>query len=77
MALKRTLLGMLTPSSNTVLEPYMGAILHGLLPEVTVHFQRFTVREISLGDKAMAQFKNEPLIEAAKTLSDARTSGFS
>ena len=72
MALKRTLLGMLTPSSNTVLEPYMGAILHGLLPEVTVHFQRFTVREISLNDKAMAQFKNEPLIEAAKTLSDAQ-----
>jgi maleate isomerase len=72
MALKRTLLGMLTPSSNTVLEPYMSAILHQLLPEVTAHFQRFTVREISLDDKAMAQFKNEPLIEAAKVLSDAR-----
>ncbi len=72
MALKRTLLGMLTPSSNTVLEPYMGAILHQMLPEVTAHFQRFTVREISLDDKAMAQFKNEPLIEAAKTLNDAR-----
>lgn len=72
MALKRTLIGMLTPSSNTVLEPYMCAILHQLLPEVTAHFQRFTVREISLDDKAMAQFKNEPLIEAAKLLNDAR-----
>jgi maleate isomerase len=72
MALKRTLIGMLTPSSNTVLEPYMSAILHGLLPEVTVHFQRFTVREISLDDRAMAQFENEPLLEAARTLNDAR-----
>ncbi len=72
MALNRTLIGMLTPSSNTVLEPYMCAILHQLLPEVTAHFQRFTVREISLDDKAMAQFKNDALIEAAKVLSDAR-----
>lgn len=72
MALKRTLIGMLTPSSNTVLEPYMCAILHGLLPEVTAHFQRFTVREISLDDKAMAQFNNDSLIEAARTLNDAR-----
>lgn len=72
MALNRTLIGMLTPSSNTVLEPYMCAILHDLLPEVTAHFQRFTVREISLDDKAMAQFKNDALIEAAKVLSDAR-----
>lgn len=72
MALKRTLLGMLTPSSNTVLEPYMGAILQQMLPEVTAHFQRFTVREISLDNKAMAQFRNEPLIEAAKVLNDAR-----
>jgi maleate isomerase len=72
MALKRTLIGMLTPSSNTVLEPYMCAMLSGLLPDVTAHFQRFTVREISLGEKAMAQFRNDPLLEAARTLNDAR-----
>lgn len=72
MTLKRTLLGMLTPSSNTVLEPYMSVILQQLLPEVTAHFQRFTVREISLDDKALAQFENAPLIEAAKVLNDAR-----
>ncbi|MGZ0220268.1 MAG: Asp/Glu/hydantoin racemase, partial [Acidimicrobiales bacterium] len=41
---------MLTPSSNTVLEPYVGAILHELLPEVTAHFQRFTVQSIGLDD---------------------------
>src|SRR6185312_2694083 len=72
MALKRTLVGMLTPSSNTVLEPYMSAILHGLLPEVTAHFQRFTVKEIALDDRAMAQFDNPALIEAATVLNDAR-----
>lgn len=72
MTMKRTLIGMLTPSSNTVLEPYMGALLHDLLPEVTAHFQRFTVKEISLDDKAMAQFNNDSLIEAAKLLNDAR-----
>jgi maleate isomerase len=72
MALKRTLVGMLTPSSNTVLEPYMSAILHGLLPEVTAHFQRFTVKEIALDDRAMAQFDNPALIEAATLLNDAR-----
>lgn len=71
MALNRTLIGMLTPSSNTVLEPYMGAILHDLLPEVTAHFQRFTVKEITLGEKAMAQFTNASLVEAACILNDA------
>ena len=72
MALERTTIGMLTPSSNTVLEPYASAILHALLPAVTVHFQRFTVREISLDDKAMAQFNNDALIEAARVLNDAK-----
>jgi len=72
MALNRTLIGMLTPSSNTVLEPYIGAILHDLLPNVTAHFQRFTVKEISLDDKAMAQFNNSSLLDAARTLSDAK-----
>jgi len=72
MALNRTLIGMLTPSSNTVLEPYMGAILHDLLPEVTAHFQRFTVREIAMDDKALAQFSNPALIEAAMVLNDAK-----
>lgn len=69
---KRTLIGMLTPSSNTVLEPYISAILHDHLPDITAHFQRFTVTEIALDDKAINQFRNEPLLEAAKILSDAR-----
>lgn len=68
----RTLIGMLTPSSNTVLEPYTAALLHDLFPEVTAHFQRFTVREISMRDEALAQFDPAPLLEAAQRLNDAR-----
>lgn len=68
----RTRLGMLTPSSNTVLEPYVGAILHQLLPEVTAHFQRFTVRSIGLDEAALNQFADETIVAAAEVLQDAR-----
>jgi maleate isomerase len=68
----RTLLGMLTPSSNTVLEPYTAAILAGLLPAVTAHFQRFRVTRIGLSDDALAQFDPEALLAAARLLADAR-----
>ena len=71
MAQRRTRVGMLTPSSNTVLEPCVSAILHEL-PNITAHFQRFTVREISLDSRADAQFANKSLVDAAKLLNDAR-----
>ena len=48
-------LGMLTPSSNTVLEPVTTAMLAGL-PEVSVHFSRFRVTEIALSADSLAQF---------------------
>jgi maleate isomerase len=67
----RILLGMLTPSSNTVLEPVTAAMLAGL-PEVTAHFSRFRVREISLGEAARGQFDVAPMLEAARLLADAR-----
>lgn len=70
--MERTQLGMITPSSNTVLEPYTSAILASLFPKVTAHFQRFTVQEISLSDNALAQFNIAPLLEAAMLLNDAR-----
>ena len=65
------LLGMLTPSSNTVLEPVVGAMLADL-PDVTAHFGRFRVTEISLREAALGQFDNEPILEAARLLADAR-----
>jgi maleate isomerase len=71
MMTKRTLIGMLTPSSNTVLEPITSAMLADL-PDVTAHFGRFRVTEISLTDKALGQFKNQPILDAATLLADAR-----
>lgn len=67
----RRFLGMLTPSSNTVLEPYTSAML-AELPDVTAHFGRFKVTEISLRDQALGQFDTAPMLEAASLLADAR-----
>src|SRR5207253_5220452 len=68
---KRILLGILTPSSNTALEPLTSAIVHGL-PGVSAHFARFTVTEISLKDQELGQFDDSKIVEAAKLLADAK-----
>ena len=68
---RRTLLGMLTPSSNTTLEPVTAAMLAGL-PEVSAHFGRFRVTEIALSAGALAQFDNREILAAAELLSHAR-----
>ena len=64
-------LGMLTPSSNTVLEPVTGAMVAGL-PGVTAHFSRFEVTEIALSEKALAQFDDTTILRAAELLAHAR-----
>lgn len=68
---RRVRLGMLTPSSNTVLEPVTTEMLRGL-PEVSAHFARFRVTEISLRDQALGQFDLAPVLEAAGLLADAK-----
>ncbi|MEH6651893.1 MAG: aspartate/glutamate racemase family protein [Motiliproteus sp.] len=67
----RTLLGVLTPSSNTVLEPITASILADL-PDVSSHFGRLRVTEISLSDTALKQFDSEPFLEASRLLADAK-----
>jgi len=67
----RVLLGMLTPSSNTVLEPVTSAMLAGL-PEASAHFGRFRVTEIALSESALAQFDDAEILRAAELLSHAR-----
>ena len=64
-------LGMLTPSSNTTLEPLCVRILGGL-PEVSVHFARFRVVEISLSEHARGQFDLSSQLAAAELLADAK-----
>lgn len=67
----RTLLGMLTPSSNTALEPLCSRMV-AELDDVSMHFARFRVTEIALSDGALAQFALEPMLAAAALLADAR-----
>jgi len=68
----RRLIGMLTPSSNTVLEPLTARMLAPLYPDVSAHFGRFRVTEIALDEAANRQFSLPPILEAAELLADAR-----
>jgi maleate isomerase len=67
----RILLGMLTPSSNTTLEPVTTAMIAGL-PEASAHFGRFRVTEIALSDKALGQFDDSEILRAAELLAHAK-----
>jgi len=69
MKLKK--LGMLTPSSNTVLEPVTCSMLHDV-PGVAAHFARFKVTEVALTSSAAGQFSQKPMLEAAYSLADAK-----
>jgi maleate isomerase len=61
----------LTPSSNTSLEPICAAMLSGVT-DVSAHFSRFRVTEISLTPTALGQFDFQPMLQAASLLADAR-----
>jgi maleate cis-trans isomerase len=62
---------MLTPSSNSVLEPVTCAMLAGA-PGITAHFSRFRVTEIALDAQALNQFDPSNMLPAADLLADAK-----
>lgn len=64
-------LGVLTPSSNTALEPLTSAMA-ALLPGCSAHFSRFKVTEIALSEQALGQFDDSKILAAAELLADAR-----
>lgn len=64
-------IGMLTPSSNTTLEPICSNMVCGLEQTVTMHYGRFRVTKISLEQDALSQFDFEPMLEASRLLADA------
>ena len=64
---------MLTPSSNTVLEPVTNQIL-SKHSDITALFSRFRVMKISLESDALSQFDQTPMLESASLLSDAKVS---
>jgi maleate cis-trans isomerase len=64
-------LGVLTPSSNTALEPLTSA-LAAALPGCSAHFSRFRVTEIALDAAALGQFDDSKILAAAELLADAK-----
>lgn len=64
-------LGVLTPSSNTALEPLTSA-LAAAVPGCSAHFARFRVTEISLSEQALGQFDDSKILAAAELLADAK-----
>jgi len=64
-------LGVLTPSSNTALEPLTSAIV-AAVPGASAHFSRFKVTEIALDDRALGQFDDSKILAAAELLADAK-----
>jgi len=68
---QRVRLGMLTPSSNTVLEPVCAEMLREV-PEASLHFGRFRVTEISMSAESNDQFAREAMLRAASLLGDAK-----
>jgi maleate isomerase len=69
--MNRILLGMLTPSSNTTLEPVTTAMIAGI-PEASAHFGRFRVTEIALSEQARGQFDDDQILRAAELLAHAK-----
>jgi len=64
-------IGFLVPSSNTVLEPYTWA-MGSAVPDLSMHFSRLEVTEISLQAKGLSQFQNDKIVSAARLLSHAK-----
>jgi maleate isomerase len=73
---KRIRLGILTPSSNTALEPLTHSLLTSFNTQqsthhITAHFSRFPVTTISLSAFGLAQFELAPILAAAELLAHA------
>jgi maleate isomerase len=64
-------LGVLTPSSNTALEPLTSALV-ARLPGASAHFSRFRVTEIALDAAALGQFDDSKILAAAELLAEAK-----
>ncbi|MFJ2626584.1 aspartate/glutamate racemase family protein [Streptomyces sp. NPDC087532] len=65
-------LGMLTPSSNTCLEPVTYGLLGTDTTRFTAHFARVPVTRIALDAGSDAQFDTGPMLAAARQLADSK-----
>jgi maleate isomerase len=69
-------LGVLTPSSNTIVEPTTTRLVAPLTATLSVHFGRFRVTAISDEPASHRQFAARPMLEAVNLLQDARVDGY-
>jgi len=67
----RRFVGVLTPSSNTALEPLTSNLI-SQVDNVSAHFSRFRVTKISLDAQDLNQFDLSPILDAASLLADAK-----
>jgi maleate isomerase len=63
-------IGVITPSTNTTLEPILCSMLQGT--EITTHYSRFRVKNLSLKKKDIEQFSLNKMLIPAGLLSDAQ-----
>jgi maleate isomerase len=69
-------LGILTPSSNTILEPATMRLAAPLGDHLSVHFARFPVTRIAADAESDAQFTLESMLPAVRMLADARVDAY-
>ncbi|MFN8633615.1 MAG: Asp/Glu/hydantoin racemase [Chloroflexota bacterium] len=64
-------IGMITPSSNTMVEPLTSAMTAHLLDDLSVHYARIPVTRIALDEGSLNQFERDAMLGAARLLADA------
>jgi maleate isomerase len=62
---------MITPSSNTMVEPLTSAMTAHLLDDLSVHYARIPVTRITLDQGGLDQFERDVMLGAARLLADA------
>ncbi len=67
----KTRIAMLTPSSNSVVEPYCYKIVSSI-ENTSVHFSRVEVLKIDNGEESLSQFKDENMLRGFDLLSHVR-----
>jgi maleate isomerase len=68
----RRRIGMITPSSNTMVEPLTSAMTARLLDDLSVHYARIPVTRIALDRGSLDQFERAAMLGAARLLADAK-----
>ena len=71
--LVRERIAMLTPSSNSVVEPWCYEILKKS-PEISLHFNRVEVLRIDKDQESLSQFQDKTMLNAFKLLSHVKPS---